>query len=307
MKKIYLSITALLLAFSVNAQIIEDDFEDYNLGPMEQQSPQVWRTWSDGYLAAESIIVSADQQLSGLQSGFIGAGPGPQDAVLDLGNLDSGQYTLEFQMYIPAGKGGYFNIQGELPAGTMTGVFNSGNISFNPDGVDPGLGIDEFVTAPEFNYSFDYPEGEWFKVSIFFDLDGGPDPTYQLSIDGVVANETPIPFQTDAVLGGIDFFAVDANNEYWIDDVLFVEGTLSSTSFDSIELKAYPNPVVNVLNIKSANTIDNVSVYNLLGQKISTVSPNSLETQVDFSGLSKGSYLVEITVGNKKTVKKIIK
>jgi hypothetical protein len=64
---------------------------------------------------------------------------------------------------------------------------------------------------------------------------------------------------------------------------------------------------VDVLNIKSANTIDNVSVYNLLGQTIFTVSPNSLETQLNFSDLSKGSYLVEITVGNKKVVKKIIK
>ena len=61
------------------------------------------------------------------------------------------------------------------------------------------------------------------------------------------------------------------------------------------------------MNIKSANTIDNVSVYNLLGQTILTVSPDSLETQLDFSDLSKGSYLVEITVGNKKAVKKIIK
>ncbi|AFU69391.1 secreted protein with Por secretion system C-terminal sorting domain [Psychroflexus torquis ATCC 700755] len=307
MKKIYLSITALLFAFSANAQIIVDDFEDYNLGPMEQQNPDIWRTWSDGFVEAESILVSADQQFSGSLSGFIGAGPGPQDAVLKLGNLESGDYTLEFQMYIPAGKGGYFNIQGAIPDGTVTGVFNSGNVNFNPNGVDPGLGIDEFLNAPEFDYSFDYPEGQWFKVSLFFDLDGGDVPTYQLSINGEVANETPIPFQEDTVLGGIDFFANDANCEYWIDDILFVEGTLSSVSFDSIELKAYPNPVVNVLNIKSANTIDNVSVYNLLGQTILTVSPNSLETQLDFSNLSKGSYLVEITVGNKKAVKKIIK
>jgi hypothetical protein len=307
MKKIYLSITALLLVFSVNAQIIEDDFEDYNLGPMEEQNPDVWRTWSTGYLAAESILVSENQTFSGSKSGFIGAGPGPQDAILDLGNLESGQYTLEFQMYIPAGKGGYINIQGEIPDGTITGVFNSGDIKFNSDGINPGLGTDDFLNAPEFTYNFDYPQGQWFKVSIFFDIDGEPVPTYQISIDGEIASETPIPFQTDVILGGIDFFAIDANNEYWIDDVLFVEGTLSSVSFDSIELKAYPNPVVDVLNIKSANTIDNVSVYNLLGQTIFTVSPNSLETQLNFSDLSKGSYLVEITVGNKKVVKKIIK
>jgi hypothetical protein len=307
MKKIYLSITALLLVFSVNAQIIEDDFEDYDLGPMEQQNTSVWRTWSDGFVDVESILVDANQQFSGSKSGFIGAGPGPQDAILNLGNLESGTYTLQFQMYIPAGKGGYFNIQGTIPDGSLAGVFNSGNVNFNPDGIEPGLGEDEFLNASQFTYNFTYPEGQWFKVSLFFDLDGDPVPTYQLSIDGELASESPIPFQEDTVLGGIDFFANDANCNYFIDDVFFVEGTLSSVSFDSIELKAYPNPVVDVLNIKSANTIDNVSVYNLLGQTILTVSPNSLETQLDFSTLSKGSYLVEITVGNKKAVKKIIK
>ncbi len=307
MKKIYLSITALLFAFSVNAQIIEDDFESYDLGPIGDQNPDVWRTWSDGFLDAESVTVNANQQFSGSKSGFIGAGPGPQDAILKLDNLDFGDWTLQFQMYIPADKGGYFNIQGEIPDGSLTGVFNSGNITFNSEGIDPGVGVEVFPNAPEFNYEFDYPEGQWFKVSIYFDLEGGDLPTYQLSIDGVIANETPIPFQADVILGGIDFFANDANCEYFIDDILFVEGTLSSVSFDSIELKAYPNPVVDVLNIKSANTIDNVSVYNLLGQTILKVSPNSLETQLDFSDFSKGSYLVEITVGNKKAVKKIIK
>jgi hypothetical protein len=134
-----------------------------------------------------------------------------------------------------------------------------------------------------------------------------PTPIYQLSIDGEIANETPIPFQLDTVLSGINFFTIDANNEYWIDDVLFVESTLSSVSFGSIKLKAYANPVVNVLNIKSANTIDNIFVYNLLGQTIVTTSPNSSETQLNFSDLSKGSYFIEITVENKKVMKKIVK
>jgi hypothetical protein len=149
----------------VNAQIIEDYFEKYNLGSMEQQNSDVWRTWSVGFLEEESIIVSANQQFSGTKSGFIATEIGPQDTVLKLGNLDFGDYTLEFHIYIPAGKGGYFNIQGELPDETVTGVFNSGNITFNSDGIDPGLGIDDFPNAPEFTYNFTYPEGEWFKVS----------------------------------------------------------------------------------------------------------------------------------------------
>lgn len=231
MKKIYLSITALFLIFSVKAQIIDDNFENYTLGPMEQQNTDVWRTWSGGFLEAESITVSENQQFSGSQSGYIGAGAGPQDAILKLGNLKSGQYTLEFQMYIPAGKGAYFNIQGEIPDGNITGVYNSSNINFNEGGNNPGLGED--YTQP--TYSFEYPESQWFKFSIFFDLDSGDLPTYQLSINGEVANETPMQFQADRVLGGIDFYAHDANNEYWIDDVLFSEIKVPSSETTALQ------------------------------------------------------------------------
>ncbi|MFD0933423.1 T9SS type A sorting domain-containing protein [Psychroflexus salinarum] len=302
MKKVYLFIPLLFLITNMNSQIIDDDFESYNLGPMEQQNPSVWRTWSDGYLPEESIEVVSNQSFSGSKSGFIGAGPGPQDAILDLGNLTTGQYTLQFKMYLPTGRGGYFNIQGELPNGTITGVFNSGNITFNPDGIDPGVGVDD-----QGGYEFNYPERQWFDVSIFFDLDASPAPTYQLTVDGVVANPTPAAFQADAVLGGIDFFAVDANNNYYIDDILFDEGTLSSTDFSSLKISSYPNPVVDKLNIVALETIDKINVFNILGQNVVSQAPKSLNAEVDFSNLNSGTYLVEISIGNQKAVKKIIK
>jgi hypothetical protein len=50
------------------------------------------------------------------------------------------------------------NCQKEL----LQEYFNSDNIEFNPEGIDPGLGADDGL---EGRSSFDYPEGEWFKVS----------------------------------------------------------------------------------------------------------------------------------------------
>ena len=38
---------------------------------MEEQNPDVWRTWSDGFVDIESILVSVNQQFSGSKSGFI--------------------------------------------------------------------------------------------------------------------------------------------------------------------------------------------------------------------------------------------
>jgi hypothetical protein len=70
-------------------------------------------------------------------------------------------------MYIPAGKGGCFDIQGELPAGSLAELFNSSTIKFNPDEIDPGLGIEQLPNVPEFAYNFTYPQERRFKVLIF--------------------------------------------------------------------------------------------------------------------------------------------
>ena len=72
---------------------------------------------------AENIIVSDDFAASGTKSGFIGPGQGPQDALLYLGNETTGDYTLRWNMYVPSGNEGYFNVQGTIPAsGPITGI-----------------------------------------------------------------------------------------------------------------------------------------------------------------------------------------
>ncbi len=307
MKKIYL-LTFIVAVFSVstNAQIIDDSFETYNLGPMEDQNPTVWRTWSDGYVAAESITVVNDQANTGSQSGYIGAGPGPQDAVLDLGNLGSGDYTLRWQMYIPAGATGYFNIQGTIPAGTMAGVFNSPNLVFNntqSTSGAPGLGgaypnIDDADPA----YSWSYPEDEWFTVKIYFDIDA---TTWTMTVDGTEL--APQLFDADNVLGGIDFFAIDANNEYWIDDVYFDEGTLSSNDLAATSFQVYPNPVVDNLNIQSNEPVKTVSIYNVLGKLVHQSSPNTVSPSIDMGAYKSGVYFVEVTIGDSTKTVKVIK
>ncbi len=54
----------------------------------------------------------------------------------------------------------------------------------------------------------------------------------------------------DAILGGLDLYSIDANNELYIDDVIFAEGSLGADDFNAAVFSVYPNPVVNTLNIK---------------------------------------------------------
>ncbi len=304
MKKIYtLALSAFLVSVTANAQF-NDDFESYTLGNMADQNPTVWSNWSGDPVGAatENIEIVDFYAQSGFQSGSIGAGPGPQDAVMNLGNKTTGEYRLDWYMYIPGTKTGYFNIQGQLtPTGGAdagAGIFNSGNLGFNTDGLEPGVYTD--ATTGE---SGTYPADDWFLVSIDVDMAG---PTFAVSIDGTLVNATPVPFAGDTTLGGIDFYAVDANNEYYVDTILYVD-LLSTDDFAQKGFSAYPNPVNNVLNLNAKEAISSVSIYNVLGQEIYTANVDALTTSIDTSSFASGAYFVKVNIAGTEGTVKILK
>lgn len=299
MRKFYILAIALsFFAVDFNAQIIDDDFESYSSGSMGDQNPTVWRTWSGGFDTGEDLIVEFGFANSGDQSGLM-ADNGVQDVILQLGNLTSGDYTLQFFMYVYGGKTGYFNIQGTIPAGPVAGVFNSSNIYFNETGSTPGEGLDQTDGS-----IFSYPEDTWFPVSIYFDVDAA---TYQMSVNGTVVNASPVGFQADNTLGGLDFFSINSNNLYNLDDVLFVQGTLSTQGFEKNAFSVYPNPVADQLNIKSKEAVSKVAIYNELGQVLNVSTPNIVSPSFDMSTYKSGIYFVEVTIGNTTQTVKVIK
>jgi hypothetical protein len=202
---------------------IQDNFESYTDGaPIFENW---WTDWGCGGGAGCALMASSAQARSGNLSGLI-PGDGSTDAVLDLGNKIFGQWGLEFWMYIPAGKGGYFNMQGTVPIGS--GEWVVGNIFFNQGGAAPGVGsIDDSALG---SVQFDYPEGQWFPVVMNFDISLGIGAaTWQFNINGndVLPAGTPYTSAdgtTATSLGGIDFFSIDANNELYIDDLCYGEG-----------------------------------------------------------------------------------
>ncbi len=82
---------------------------------------------------------------------------------------------------------------------------------------------------------------------------------------------------------------------------------LSNEDFVLNEVKLYPNPVNDVLNITFDNEIKSVSMYNLLGQEVMTKSVNSNDTSLNISDLKSGTYLVKVTSNNEVKTAKIIK
>lgn len=87
-----------------------------------------------------------------------------------------------------------------------------------------------------------------------------------------------------------------------IDNTLGLQDVLSPTAFTY-----YPNPVNNnELFLNAQKTIEAVTVFNLMGQQVMTVTPGVANYKVDMSQLTSGAYFVQVAIeGVTKTVKVI--
>ena len=109
-----------------------------------------------------------------------------------------------------------------------------------------------------------------------------------VNIDGNWAGQTVyIAFQhhnsTDMYMMKIDNLNVTAN-----------------VGVEDHELNAtiYPNPANNVLNINANSNINNVEVYNMMGQMVGSYNVNDVNTQISTTAFANGVYTVRINTEN---------
>jgi len=82
---------------------------------------------------------------------------------------------------------------------------------------------------------------------------------------------------------------------------------LATRDFTFDNLKYAPNPVKNQLTISNDSTIEKITVTSMLGQTVLEQVANNLRSEVDFSSLSAGIYIVKITTQNQQKQIKITK
>lgn len=311
MKKIYLfTFLFALFSFTINAQInLEDDFESYNIGDLASQADH-WRTWSGTPGGDEDADVIIDYAYSGSQSMTIDGSEITDQLLLIPDNPTTGTYTVQWFMYIPASKSGYFNMQAASTAdgAPWAQALMGGNVYFNCDGTTGGVGgVTGVIDCSTFDQIFTYPENEWFKVTCIYDLDA---QTWSMNINDVSQfTDHTLAFGTQVFqeLAAINFYSASANNEIYIDDVTLATGILSTNSFDSESFTIFPNPVVNQLNIQSKEAVNTVSIYNVLGKLVHQSSPNTISPSIDMATYKSGIYFVEVTIGNARRTVKVVK
>lgn len=80
--------------------------------------------------------------------------------------------------------------------------------------------------------------------------------------------------------------------------------SVNNNSIDTFNI--FPNPVSDILNISSNSIIQNLSIYNMNGQKV--IETNTSLKQIDISNFSSGVYLLKVVGENEEIIyKKIVK
>jgi hypothetical protein len=307
MKKLYY-LAILLIAFGANAQF-EIDFDDMSPGNVSPQSDHIVLWPAAGVTDAQ---VTNEQAFSGTQSIVMREQPGNNtfdDILVNVGNKTSGTWSVTWMMYIPSGKVGFWNIQENEsvnPAPRWNGQFFAGLTSSGGSIGEITFDMDQNVFAP-------YPDNEWFSVTHVIDLDNG---THTVDINGTLLldnfayqgygqGQQPSP---STQLGSINFYSIDTNNRYYIDDFKLIEGNVLSTNdFETQTFSVYPNPVGNQLNIKSNDAVSDVTIYNVLGSLVHRSAPNAVSPSIDMSSFKSGVYFVEVTINNSRKTVKIVK
>ena len=148
MKKVSLlmMVAMFLLVGNLRAQdvevLIQDNFEAYTVGNKiavegAAAGNDWWTTWGQVPGGSEDGVVA---EYGGSKCGYLTYG---NDQVLKLGGTSSGVYDLEFDILIPAGKNGYFNILHEFDGMASTWALESHLHMSSATAEAPGAGAVE--------------------------------------------------------------------------------------------------------------------------------------------------------------------
>ncbi|GHT73446.1 hypothetical protein AGMMS50262_04570 [Bacteroidia bacterium] len=74
-----------------------------------------------------------------------------------------------------------------------------------------------------------------------------------------------------------------------------------------VAISVYPNPAVTDVIVHSTTTITGLGLYNLQGQKLLQLYPESLEATVPVASYPSGLYMLQVADESGITIKKIIK
>src|SRR5690606_30045155 len=173
----------------------------------------------------------------------------------------------------------------------------------DPDNVTSSCDIEEFFTNPD---SFTLSQF-WFQIPTAMCYDGPDGPcTTIYGKHAEIYYNIFLPF----------IYTIEQNGDEFTLEIVNTEGNhayyssipLSVDEFSQPQLTLYPNPVKYVLHIKSLDVINTISVFDIHGKVVKTVSVlNSNSSEIDLSRLQNGMYFITIFSENgEKLTRKVV-
>ena len=207
--------------------LIFDDFEDYTVGnkiAVEALAAgnEWWTTWSNAPGGSEDGVVATN----GTKCGYLQYGV---DQVILLGDADNGNYDLEFDILVPNGKNGYFNVLHHFAGQNSTWAMQC-YLHLTNDGQNstsaPGHGTIHAGSNGTADVACVYDEWMHFRLNIDTDTDvaryyytapGAEEELvceWQWSLDSFGNNTV------GRVLAAMDFFPPEnaSTSEYYVDN-----------------------------------------------------------------------------------------
>ncbi|MDR9400687.1 MAG: T9SS type A sorting domain-containing protein, partial [Psychroflexus sp.] len=146
--------------------------------------------------------------------------------------------------------------------------------------------------------AFDIAQEQW--VSLQIPLDDFADPNLVTDPNNLLTVRNSIQ---QVIISGLPAGAVTA----YVDNVYFSTDDISTTQFNDDNFKFYPNPVVNTLNLNTSGVVENIKLYNVLGQEIMDVNPEVQSPQIEMGGLQSGAYMMRVTIDGVSQSFRVIK
>ena len=141
----------------------------------------------------------------------------------------------------------------------------------------------------------------------------------ELDVNTTAANQwETLTWDFTGQTAGIDFvnvvlffeFVVDLPGDgstYYYDDIQVADIPLNNNDDLFSTVVSYPNPVINTWNIQGQETITSIEIFNLLGQKVLSINPNTPNVELNLSNLQSNIYIARLNIGNQTKTIRIIK
>ena len=128
-----------------------------------------------------------------------------------------------------------------------------------------------------------------------------------ITTDSWVSLDIPVSSWTTALTDLREIKVVGDGTIHFDNWYFHGSGTASIDKNNLSNVSLYPSPAQNELTISAENTIQNASIYNVLGRKVQAFNVNAASKKLDVSALSTGIYILKYTVDNVVGSMKFIK